>query len=104
MTRHQEAAIAKIRKYIEQNDLFRNDPRYEIKEFEITDEGDFVQLYIVTGLKDDEGTLASVLCRKKRQIFIGKRGGLRAYRWNNKIKKSTRLEGFTDVMIFGYSY
>ena len=34
---------------------------------------------IETGTPGDEGTMASIFCRTRRQIFIGERGGLRAF-------------------------
>lgn len=105
MTRAQEAVVQKIKRYIEQNDMFKNDPSYEFKKFEIedTDYG-VVIVYAVTGLKDDEGTMAAMLGRTTRHIFIGKRGGLRSPKWDNKRKRTTYLTGWSDVMIYGYSH
>lgn len=105
MTKAQEAAIQRIKRYIEQHDLYRNDPKYEFKEFTVeeTDYGTII-VYSVTGLKDDEGTLAAVFARNRRQIFIGKRGGLRGLKWDDKRKKTTYLTGWSDVMIYGYSH
>lgn len=105
MTKQQEVMVEKIKRYIEKHDLFNNDPKYEFKEFTVeeTDYG-IVIVYSVTGLKNDEGTMAAIFCRTIRQIFIGKRGGLRSQRWDGKKKKSIQLNGWSDVMIYGYSH
>jgi hypothetical protein len=50
--------------------------RYEIKKAETTDCDFFVSFVIEVGMPDDEGTLASALCRDYRHFFIGKRGGV----------------------------
>lgn len=105
MTKAQEVTVQKIKRCIEQRDLYQNDPGYEFKEFTVeeTDYGTVI-VYSVTGLKDDEGTMAAVLCRTTRHIFIGERGGLRCSTWNSKKKKSVELKGWSDVMIYGYSH
>lgn len=50
----------------------------EIKKMEITrfEGANWVLAYIVSGLKNDEKTMASVFCRNKRHFRIGKNGGL----------------------------
>lgn len=105
MTKQQEIMVEKIKRYIEKHDLFNNDPKYEFKEFTVeeTDYG-MVIVYSVTGLKNDEGTMAAIFCRTIRHIFIGKRGGLRSQRWDVKKKKSIQLNGWSNVMIYGYSH
>lgn len=103
MTKQQEIMIEKIKRYIEKYDLFNNDSKYEFKEFTVeeTDYGT-VHVYSVAGLKNDEGTMAEIFCRTIRHIFIGKRGGLRCYKWDDKRKKSIQLNGWSDVMIYGH--
>ena len=105
MTKYQEKAIERIKRYIEEHDLHGNDERYEIKEFSVeeTDYGTVI-VYSVTGLKDDEGTMAAIFCRRRRLIFIGVRGGLRSQKWDPKKKKYIDLKGWSDVMIYGYSH
>lgn len=104
MKKAQEIAVQKIKRYIEQHDLYQNAPGYEFKEFTVEETGyGTVIVYSVVGLKDDEGTMAAVLCRKTRHIFIGERGGLRSQKWDTKRKKSRPLSGWSDVMIYGYS-
>lgn len=75
MTKQQEKTIERIKKEIPYFDFYSSD-KYEIKEFKVDECEYFVSLYIVTGMKDDEGTLAALLCRKYRHAFIGKRGGI----------------------------
>lgn len=105
MTKQQEAMVERIKRYIEKHDLFNNDPKYEFKEFTVeeTDYGTVI-VYSVTGLKNDEGTMAAIFCRNKRHIFIGKRGGLKSSKWDSKKKKSIKLQGWSDVMIHGCSH
>ena len=75
MTRAQERTIEKIKKDIPYFDFYNSD-EYEIKKFEIEANEYFVSVYFVTGRKNDEGTMAEVLCRKYRHGFIGKNGGI----------------------------
>lgn len=103
MTRTQEIAVQKIKKYIEKNDMYRNNPDYEFKEFkvEVTNYGTVV-IYSVTGRKNDEGTMAESFGRNKRHIFIGKRGGLRSFKYDSDKKKTVELKGWSDVLIYGH--
>lgn len=105
MTKQQELTVQKIKKYIEENDLFKNNSDYEFKEFSVT-ETDYktVIIYSITGMKNDDGTMAAIFCRNTRHIFIGERGGLRCSMWDSKKKKSVDLKGWLDVMIYGYSH
>jgi len=105
MTKQQEAMVERIKRYIEEHDLHRNDERYEIKEFSVeeTDYGTVI-VYSVAGLKNDEGTMAAIFCRNIRHIFIGKRGGLKSSKWDSEKKKSINLQGWSDVMIHGCSH
>lgn len=76
ITRKQKLEIDHILRDIPYYD-FHNSNKFEIKTFEINVNGfGIVDLYFVTGMIDDEGTLAGILCRKYRHVFIGKRGGL----------------------------
>jgi hypothetical protein len=49
---------------------------YEVKKEEVSDCGFFVSYTIEVGMANDEGTLASALCRNYRHFFIGNRGGV----------------------------
>lgn len=110
MTKQQEMMVNRIK-----NDIIRHDfidshkkgftveeSRYEFKQFEVT-EHDFgtVSVYSVVGLKDDEGTMAALIARTYRQIFIGARGGVRCYD-NQKKGGKAALTSYSDVMIYGY--
>lgn len=77
MTKEQQATIQRIKKDIPYFDFYNSDD-YEIKQFEVEEFDGFVSLVIVTGCKNDEGTMAALLCRKYRHAFIGKRGGVSA--------------------------
>lgn len=75
MTKAQAETIQRIKRDIPYFDFYGSD-NYEIKEFKIEEFDAFISLSIVTGMKDDAGTMAALLCRKYRLGFIGKRGGV----------------------------
>lgn len=105
MTKQQENAIEQIKKAIPRFDFYGHPESYEIKKLEVIDEYEEwgrVIVYVETGRVEDEGTLAEMICRKRRQIFIGPRGGCIAYKYNAKSKKSVRVEGFFRVMNEGW--
>lgn len=41
-------------------------------------------------MKNDEGTMASILCRKRRQAFISPKGSITVYMWNAKLQRVIR--------------
>lgn len=78
MTREQERTIERIRRYmVERYGRREGDLRYEIKEERIRElEGTNLVTYFATsGMVNDEGTMASLICRDTVHIFIGKKGG-----------------------------
>lgn len=76
MTNSQERTLNEIKNRIPHFDFYGDPDFYEIKEFKVEDIGAFIAVSIVTGVKDDTGTMAALLCRKYRHGFIGKRGGV----------------------------
>jgi hypothetical protein len=98
MNATQERVVEQIKTYILINDCHKYSPDYEIKQFDVeqTSYGK-VMVYAVSGRTGDDGTLAACLCRKHRQIFIGPKGGVKAYGAKRRIYR-----GWSDVMIFGY--
>lgn len=73
MTQLQEKAINRIKRLVE-SDMYTDNQ--EIKTWEVTDCDSFVSLVVEYGYKGDEGTLASIICRTRAHLFIGKRGGI----------------------------
>lgn len=105
MTKNQELRVKQIRQYVEENDMFKGNPDYEFKEFSVEEmDNGIVDVYSVTGRKNDEGTMAEALCRNYRHIFIGKLGGMTTYVRGKGTKKSTTLHGWPQVMIYGYHH
>lgn len=51
----------------------------EIKDVTIRPCGRSISISVETGLKGDEGTLAAIFARTRAQVFVGPRGGLRAF-------------------------
>lgn len=95
----QQNIIEKIKSYVIKHDCFNNDSNYEIKQWEIEDCGKFVSLYVESGMKNDSGTAAAILCRKTRQIFIGIKGGVRTHICEDGVCKT--LKGWDKTMIYG---
>lgn len=81
MTKAQEAVIKTVESYMLHRMCRRNeDDRYEVKRKEVDEVTEnIVSLFIQTGLKGDEGTMASILCRDTVHLFIGKKGGVSCY-------------------------
>jgi hypothetical protein len=70
MTKSQEKSINYLRNLAE-----TYLPNREIKKFEVHDHESFISLAIITGIPDDDGTLAFGM-RDYCHFFIGKRGGI----------------------------
>ena len=92
MTKAQEQAIKKIRKLAEDH-LYSDS--YEIKEWDIKENEYFVSVVVETGMKNDEGTLASILCRDRAHLFIGKRGGITYPVTKNGKQVRRRFKGYS---------
>ncbi len=77
MSPTQEKMIAFAKEQIFENDSNGYSENYEYKRFEVKllDWGK-VEVLSEVGCKGDEGTLATIFCRTRRHIFIGRRGGL----------------------------
>lgn len=73
MTKLQEKAIERIKKLVK-SDMYSDD--MEIKKWEVNELDSFVSLVVEYGHIGDEGTLASIICRTRAHLFIGKRGGI----------------------------
>lgn len=95
MTRAQEIALKKIRKL---TDGIMFGDEWEIKEWTVHENEYFVSVIVETGMKNDEGTLASVFCRERAQLFIGKRGGIR-YPVYKKKYVERRFNGYSLLKV-----
>lgn len=90
MTKAQEKTLNKIKGVIPEFDFFCSNG-YEVKEwieYEPYLNGMFMVSF-TTGMKDDEGTLASVFCRKHRMFWVGVRGGIYILNSNQKMVSTT---------------
>lgn len=76
MNKKQSKVIELLKEAILKNNTYDQNNPAEIKKCEINDGEFFVSLFITVGRPNDEGTMAEILCRESRQIFIGKRGGV----------------------------
>lgn len=103
MTSKQKKTVELLTKAIEKNDFFGHPESHEFKQYEVTEmDNGTVELLCVSGLKNDEDTLACILCRRTRQIFIGKNGGIYCYDNTKKNNKGAVLRKWSDVVIYGY--
>lgn len=105
MTKLQQNTIEQIKKAIPRFDFYGHPESYEIKKWEVVDEQEEwgrVIVYVETGRVNDEGTLAEAICRKHRQIFIGRRGGCLSYKYSKRCKRLIKVEGFFRVMNEGW--
>ena len=93
MTKSQERAIENIKRLVEKE----LGERREIKEWDVDDGEYFVSLYIVYGVKDDEGTMAAYF-RNTAHLFIGKRGAVTYPVWS-KTKKTSITRKFHGYSI-----
>ena len=74
--------------------------RYEYKRFDVKDMHGIGKVFLSTsvGSKTDRGTMAALVCRKRRHIQIGPRGGVKS------LLPGKRVRGYRNVLIHGYEY
>lgn len=97
MTRKQKTIIEMLKREAKRQLFYGGEEDYEFKQFEIKDYDSFVSVSIETGRKNDEGTLAAVLCRDHLHLFIGKRGAI-TY-WQTGRKTTQRLNGMNLMTV-----
>lgn len=90
---------ALLRRANEYKDADKPELFYELKKFEVTHlEGSSVTyLVIELGMVNDEGTMASILCRNYRHISIHGTGRRKGYHLLNA-KKKTESKGYWNVL------
>lgn len=89
MSPAQQKMVAFAKERIFENDSNGCPEKYEYKRFEVKLlEWGAVQILSEVGSKTDEGTMAAILCRTRRQIFIGRKGGLKLLNPARFIKKN----------------
>lgn len=76
MTKQQEAALKKIRRLVENYHSPSVRDKYEVKQYDVNENEYSIDVYIVIGMKNDEGTMAEIICRDHAHLFIGPRGGI----------------------------
>ena len=94
MTNAQEKAVARIKKLAETLHSYHAD-RYEIKEWKVEENEFFVEVIVEVGMKDDEGTMASIFCRERAQLFIRKCGGITYPVYKNGRCYTKRFKGYS---------
>ncbi len=77
MSPAQEKMVVFAKKQIFQNDSNGYPETHEYKQFDVKLlEWGAVQILSEVGSKTDEGTAAAIFCRTRRQVFVGRKGGL----------------------------
>ena len=96
LTRKQIEAITRIQQYQLQerhSEEFRD--RYEIKAFSVAEVTDaLVSVYVVVGLKNDEGTYACLFARDRGHFFVGPRGGIKSVERGSKARRYPLVYGW----------
>lgn len=87
MTESQAKALCKI---LRELGTFNIGGNCEIKEYEVEDYKQFISVVAEVGMVGDEGTLASLLCRYRVHLFVGKRGGITYSATSRNGKRVTR--------------
>lgn len=90
MTDLQAKTLCKVLRMANELDFSRGKGGYEIKQYEVSDCDYFLSVVIETGSVGDEGTLASIICRERAHLFIGKRGGITYINKRGTQKRFTR--------------
>lgn len=102
----QRKVLERIESKIEYFDFYGHPEEFEIKRFIITKvddvKGGKIWVSLITGMKNDNGTMAACLCRKRRFFIIGPRGGLTTAWFNGK--GTFRRVSVFDLMNQGYTY
>ena len=76
--------------------------KYEIKKFDVSvDDLGNASVIVEAGLKNDEGTMASVLTRNTAIIFIGKNGGMKHMTKDSYNLKPTK---YLSQAFYDYTY
>jgi len=87
--------VERITKNFLSNTSYGDKTGYEIKKNEVKDENGLVFLYLVTGMKNDDGTMAAIFCRVRGHFMITKRGKVEVLSMesgtNKILKKHHRL-------------
>jgi len=99
LTASQHRVLARLVKDIAYHDFYGAE-RYEFKRFDLT-YGYKGRIFLVTetGLIGDEDTYASVLCRNRRHMCIGVRGGVQAMSG-----KKSKCTNYVNTLIFGVDH
>ena len=71
MTKAQEMALEKFKTVVQRHNVMQ-----EIKNFEVSDCGDYISVTAITGMEGDEGEYFLEMLRDKVMVFIGKRGAI----------------------------
>lgn len=101
VTKDQERVLTNLYNNVVRQQHGSTSDSYELKKFDIDKSEYTTSVIIEIGLKNDEGTMASVIARDKAIIFIGKKGGMKHAQWKSTKLKPTKYIG---QAFYDYTY
>ncbi len=90
-TRQQRNFLQQLARELVESDMLGKTDKYELKSVTIAKLGEsktcakILVIHTTCGLKNDDGTMASIFAQDNHHIFLGPQGG--AYAYNKKNKK-----------------
>lgn len=92
--------IKKLVEVLHKSEVFNyENGSYEIKEYKVHENEFFVNVILEVGMKNDEGTYASIVCRDRVQLFIYKKGRIEYPIRIGKTRTLKRNENLLTVSI-----
>lgn len=91
--------IKKLVQVLHMAQIFAYDENYEIKYYEVEEWEHFVSVVLEVGMKNDEGTYASVLCRDRVHLFIYKKGRIQYSTKKGKTRTLKRGESLLTISL-----
>lgn len=92
--------IKKLIEVLHKSEVFNYEKgSYEIKKYEVDENEFFVNVILEVGMKNDEGTYASIVCRDHVQLFIYKKGRIEYPTRKRKTKTLKRNESLLTISL-----
>lgn len=89
MTPRQQKTIDQLKKQIIDSKSCGKPELYEFKEITVKESDYFVSFVTEYGRKNDEGTVAAIMCRDRRHFIIGLKGGVKLVGLSANMHSST---------------
>lgn len=100
MNKTQERTVERIRHDVmDAFDLSHGKGEFELKEFRVNECEYFVSVVAEVGMVGDEGSLASIFCRNRVHIYVGKRGAMTYPCYKNGKHSRRRFVGYWTTYV-----